>query len=303
VHTLVLTFNGFKMACYYWLLVNILLVNPSLCYKFLCLLPYPGKSHYDVFAPLLDELSERGHQLTVVSFFPLHKPQPNRRDVSLVGITPLNVEVVNISQFDSYFGLARYVEHIPVSTYLATSQLQLCEKLLENDLFQEFLNAEGDYDVILVEHFNSDCMLGLVHNYQLPSIGLMSCAFLPFSYQRVGAPDNPSYVPGMTLPFTDEMTFSQRVENFIVLFFYNIWYEIRIRWKEQKILEAKLGKKLPPLADVAKNTSVVLVNTHYSLNGVRVLPPSVVEVGGIHLHNHISQPLPEVKSYFVSYRE
>ncbi|KAL4705338.1 hypothetical protein ACJJTC_006824 [Scirpophaga incertulas] len=270
-------------------------MNHCFCYKILCFLPYPGKSHYDVFAPVLDELANRGHKLTVVSFFPLQKRHPNRRDVSLVGLAPLNVEVINIDSFDySYMGFARYLEHIPVVTKLAESNLKLCEKLLDSDVFIEFLNAEGDYDLILVEHFNSDCMLGLIHNYDLPSIGLSSSALLPFSYHRVGAPDNPAYVPGMTLPFTDQMTFLQRVENTLILLFYNIWYEIVIRWEEQKLLERKFGRTLPPIEDVAKNTSVVLVNTHHVLNGVRVFPPSIIEVGGIHLHKRIIKPLTPV---------
>lgn len=264
-------------------------------YNILTLLPYPGKSHHMVFEPLLEELVNRGHQLTVVSFFPSQKPHPNRREVSLVGLAPLNVEVVDMSDLDnSNFGFARYIEHIPIVTKLAEMNLQLCEKLLDAEVFQEFVNAEGDYDVILVEHFNSDCMLGLVHNYGVPSVGLMSCAMMPFTPLRVGGPDNPAYVPGMMSPLTDKMTFLERLENTFMLYFYEIWFEVVIRWEEQRILEKKLGRNLPPLGEIGKNASVILVHTRHSLNGVRVVPPSVVEVGGIHLHNRSAQALPMV---------
>lgn len=252
-----------------------------------------------VFEPLLDELASRGHNVTVVSFFPSSKPQQNRRDVSLVGLAPLNVEVVDLSKIDvkQFFGLEKLFADIPLITELAKSNLRLCQTLLYSDAFEEFVEGKGDYDVILVEHFNSDCMLGLVHNYGLPSIGLMSSAFLPWTPSRLGGPDNPSYVPGMTLSLTDEMSFIERIENAFTLYFYKWWFEIAIRWEEQKILEKRLGRKLPPLTEVAKNTSVVLVNTHYSLSGVRVMPPSFVEVGGIHLHNKTVKPLPEVRKY------
>lgn len=278
----------------YWLLL-IMWMGSCAGYNILTLLPYPGKSHHMVFEPLLQELANRGHHLTVVSFFPSQNPHPNRREVSLVGLAPLNVEVVDMTDFDnSYFGFARYVEHIPIATQLAKMNLELCEKLLDAEVFKEFVNAEGDYDVILVEHFNSDCMLGLVHNYGVPSVGLMSCAMMPFTPWRVGAPDNPAYVPVMVLPLTDTMTFLERFENTLVLYFYEIWFEIAIRWKEQRILERKLGRSLPPLEEIGKNASVILVHTHHSVNGVRVVPPSVVEVGGIHLHNRSVQPFPPV---------
>ncbi|XP_068632701.1 UDP-glucosyltransferase 2-like [Battus philenor] len=262
-------------------------------FNILCLLPYPGKSHHMVFEPILEELTSRGHNLTVVSFFPRQKPHPNRRDISLRSLTPLNVEVIDFASIDfSFYGLERYFEHIPIVTHLAKSNLKLCRVLLESRMFDEFVEAKGNYDLIIVEHFNSDCMLGIVHNYGLPSVGLSSCALLPWSMSRVGAPDNPAYVPGMTLPLVDEMTLSQRIENTFFLLFYTIWYEIIIRHEEQRLLEKKLNRRLPPLEDIGKNASVVLVNTHHSWNGVRVMPPSVIEVGGIHLHNKRIQELP-----------
>ncbi|CAG5058818.1 unnamed protein product [Parnassius apollo] len=262
-------------------------------FNILCLLPYPGKSHHMVFEPLLEELVHRGHSLTVVSFFPTSKPHPRRRDVNLQGLAPLNVEMIDLRDADfSFYGLERYFEHVPIATRLAKSNLELCKRLLDSNILEEFIKARGDYHLILVEHFTSDCMLGIVHNYGLPSVGLMSCALLPWSFSRVGAPDNPSFVPGMTLPLSDQMTFAQRIENTFFLYFYLIWYEVMIRWEEQKILEAKLGRKLPPLEEIGKNTSVILVNTHHSWNGIRVFPPSVVEIGGIHLHKKSVQELP-----------
>ncbi|XP_022814660.1 UDP-glucuronosyltransferase 2B2-like isoform X2 [Spodoptera litura] len=71
-----------------------IMIFASACegYKILALLPYPGKSHFMVFEPILEELARRGHHVTVVSFFPSASPQANRRDVSLVGLAPLNVE-------------------------------------------------------------------------------------------------------------------------------------------------------------------------------------------------------------------
>jgi len=48
-----------------------------------------------------------------------------------------------------------------------------------------------------------------------------------------------------------------------------------------------------------KNVSLVLVNTHYTIEGVTAFPPNVVEVGGIHIDkSKTAKRLPEVSSFF-----
>lgn len=283
-----------------YFILFILLIVPSDAYRILCLLPYPGKSHYMVFEPILRELTYRGHQLTVVSFFP--NPDENRRDVSLAHLAPINLEVIDLKGHDqTYFGLEKHYEHFPVIKMLAKSNLILCEKIINSEVFEEFVRGDGEYDVVLMEYFNMDCMLGIVHNYGKPSVGLISCTMLPWTPSRAGAPDNPAYVPNTMLPFTENMSFFERLENMVVLYFYNIWYDFTIWRTERRILETRLGRSLPPLSDIAKNTSVVLVNTHHTLNGVKVVPPSIVEVGGIHLHNRTAQPLPKVRIFMYLY--
>ncbi|XP_075974351.1 UDP-glycosyltransferase UGT5-like [Anticarsia gemmatalis] len=262
-------------------------------YNILVLLPYPGKSHHMVFEPLLDELTTRGHNLTVVSFFPSTKVNKNRRDVSLVEFARLNVEIVDLQTCDCTPNfLLKFIHHVQTVHSFTKASVELCEKLINSQVFEEFVKAEGNYDVILVEHFNSDCMLGLVHNYGLPSVGLMSCTLMPWTPSWIGGDDNPATFPSMMQPFTEDMTFMEMVENFIDIMFNKYWHSYYVGIKERSMLEARLGRTLPSLNEVAGNTSVVLVNTYHALNGVRVLPPSVIEVGGIHLHNRSIKPLP-----------
>lgn len=48
----------------------------------------------------------------------------------------------------------------------------------------------------------------------------------------------------------------------------------------------------PQLDELAQNYSLVLSNSHFSINEVRPLVPALVEVGGLHLDD--SQKLPKV---------
>lgn len=44
---------------------------------------HPGKSHFDMFHPMVLGLAENGHNMTVISMFPEKNPTPNYRDVTL----------------------------------------------------------------------------------------------------------------------------------------------------------------------------------------------------------------------------
>ena len=61
-------------------------------YRILGLFPLNGKSHWNMQKVLMKELARRGHQVDVVSHFPLKKPIPNYKDISLKGTAP---EVTN----------------------------------------------------------------------------------------------------------------------------------------------------------------------------------------------------------------
>lgn len=52
-----------------------------LCANILVFMPMPIKSHFRGFQPLFEELSHRGHNVTVVSSFPLDHPVDNYTDI------------------------------------------------------------------------------------------------------------------------------------------------------------------------------------------------------------------------------
>lgn len=49
-----------------------------------------------------------------------------------------------------------------------------------------------------------------------------------------------------------------------------------------------LGNDVPSVQELVGNTSLLFVNTHYSLSGAKPHSPALIEVGGI----HIQEPKP-----------
>lgn len=264
--------------------------------RVLGLFPHTGKSHQMVFEPLLRRLAENGHHVTVVSFFPLKNPPGNYSDVSLEELAPPDIETLDLAYFEhssntvlKTLRLDRIVEQLNVFESLAHMALNVCSKIVK---FVPLANAlKMKYDVVLVENFNSDCMIGLAHVYALkaPMIALSSCPMMHWSADRIGAVDNPSYVPIVSGFFGSTMTFIQRLENTFLNFYYKLWFRYAIQLKEEAIIETHLGKQIPDLQELANNITLIMVNVFHSLNGVRPLLPGIVEVGGMHL-NHSRKP-------------
>lgn len=40
---------------------------------------------------------------------------------------------------------------------------------------------------------------------------------------------------------------------------------------------------MPEVSELVKETNLMFVNQHFSLSGAKPLPPSIIELGGIHI--------------------
>lgn len=257
--------------------------------RILGLFPHTGKSHQMVFDPLLLKLAEKGHHVTVASFFPQKHPPANYTDISFEGIASIGLEVLDLSWYENPSIIMQIpivghvVKQLSDFNMLAGMALNVCSKAVDWPPLKEALKKE--YDVVLVENFNSDCMLGLLHVYEIraPVVALLSCAAMPWSSERIGLTDNPSYVPAVSSRFNSDMTFLERMENAFMVAYQKFWFRHYIQKKEQAIIEKHFGRKIPDLNDLAKNTSLMITNTYFTFNGARPSMPAFVEAGGMHL--------------------
>ncbi|CAH3876495.1 unnamed protein product [Pieris brassicae] len=263
----------------------------------LALFPHPGKSHHMVFEPLFLKLAQRGHQMTVASFFPLENPPANYTELSFVGLAGLGLEVLDMAMYENpplKYGIpliGDIMKQRDEVRPLARSAVTICEKLMGWKPLIEVLKQ--DYDLVIVENFNSDCMLGLLHLYGIkaPVIALSSSNAFPSSAERLGFVDNPSYVPIITSPWTIPMSYIQRVKNAVL----NVYFKSilqNIQDTEKAIIEKHYGKEVP-LYDLSKNIGLLMLNTFHELNGVRPLVPGLLEVGGMHLDRE-GKEIPQV---------
>lgn len=112
-------------------------------------------------------------------------------------------------------------------------------------------------------------------------------------YDFIGNPNNPSYCPELLLPYSDHMTFWQRLNNA----YYNfksrhIWAD-EVRPSQERLMRKYFGDEPPPIIESEKNGSLVMINNHWLMNFPRPYLPTVVELTGLHILEKRT-PLPEV---------
>lgn len=264
----------------FYIILTLLLFSSAFCVKnekplnILALFPHEGRSHWFVFEPYLLELANRGHKLTVVSHFPRPSPVQNYHDISLAGTTKI-LE----NNFDVETSFWTPIALIPFLFERGTFN---CKNMLKNKKVQDLWKTKEKYDVILYEMFNSDCALGLAHQFNAPTIAVTSCALLPMQYERFGIPYNPSYVPLVMLEGGFHPNIFQRIYRQVFHSAFNFLYKYQQQRADQKIL-AEYFKDVPPLEELARETKFVLLNHYFPLTGSRLFPVNVIEVGGVHI--------------------
>lgn len=268
-------------------------------YRILGLFPHPGISHFQFFHPVMKALAKAGHEVTVVSQFPLKEPIANYKDEALTGKQDMtNFVSLEVSFSASlccvyqqkllslqWFANPKPYDHLMEFFMLSQWGLEACDFALNSTAIKNVLHQgrREPYDLIIVEQFNTDCMLGVAHMLHAPVIGLSSCNIMPWHFPRIGLPYEPGFFPTTFIGGTDKMNFGTRLSNWFTFVYMNVMYRTFTQSGTNEILKRRFGDEFPDLSVLTKKVSMMFVNQHYSLSGAKHLSPNVIELGGIHI--------------------
>ncbi|CAK9828264.1 UDP-glycosyltransferase UGT5 [Anthophora retusa] len=276
-------------------LILALSIDANYAYRILCLFPFNGRSHFKMFGALCEGLAERGHQIDMISHFPIKKSIANYRDI--VDLNGTREPIVNSLTIEQ----AQTVQHA-ITYYLATKYGgDLCE-LLGHEKIQNFVkNPPNDppYDLIVTEYLGSPCYLGIGQLLNAPIAIVTSFLEQPYIDDFMGNPFNFAFFPGACTHSAVLNTFADRLWNFLtnykeMVMFYHYTSD------QTEIMRKYLGTHLPDIRELERNVCLALVNSHYSFHGIRSFTPAVVEVGGLHIENDESKLTPELNDWLES---
>ena len=240
------------------------------CYNIVAIFPTRLISHYIVFDSLMTALVERGHNVTVYHMLPKSISKPgNYTEIRLSHCVGKGHEM----------------------GFPYPSEIMNCTPLLE------LRKAVGLYDALITETFINDFFSIFGYVLGIPVILVHSGNPYPYMCNHFGMSCNPSYVP-VPWPHLDLgdsrrlMTFFERLQN-TWIYCKAVWfYYITCELPYNMFVRQFYNKRTPLIGAAVQNASLMLLNTHYSITGVRQLPPNVIEIGGISVKN--AKPLPEV---------
>lgn len=268
-------------------IILLIFVTSCDCYKILSIFTYPGKSHFFVFKPLIEELVARGHEVTLISPFPLSVSLKLYEHIDLKNAHPPIMDVFTLRETsqDKW-------DKFTTPDFLLNLGVNVCKQSLNSSAIKNFMKQSKKYDLIILEMFNSYCDLIYVHKFKVPFIGFSSCVAMPWTHDLLGNPNNPSYIPNSLYFFNDKMTFWERVENSLMTYWsilVNLYYSDTIMYP---IVKSHVKDDLPSLNDIAANISLLFTYSHFSIIRPKPTVPAVIDILGMHIGT--PKPLPKV---------
>ncbi|KAJ4434826.1 hypothetical protein ANN_23397, partial [Periplaneta americana] len=254
------------------------IVSFTACHSANILTVFSSNSRNDflIFEPLLKALVSHGHNVTVVRFYP--QAQENYTDISYrpsdyIGSKENKLTWEYVSKM-GVFGQIRAV----IDTLTST-----CEIVMNDPKMYEIINSSTTFDLLITHHLSSDCFSAYAHWFNASLINVVTSVAPPWLNDRIGNPDNPSYIPNFYLPYSNRMSFMQRVINTVVNEITKYAITLYCDHRMDELSRQLFGEDIPSVAELRKKTSLVLVNSHFTLSYPRPLVPAFVEVGGLHI--------------------
>lgn len=256
--------------------------------KILAFFPLGGASHFNIPEVIFKALAARGHNITLVSSYPQRPPIPNINDIDVSSArgtrkNSLPFEVVQ-TQLQSTRRNFNFIANVS-RTY--------CDIVFDFPEIKNLLNRDKEFDLVMTEIFGADCAVGFAWKFKAPLVSILISRGTPWSLNRIGNPSNPSYLHVMHSDFPRKMNFIQRFINSYWYLYFSFFYYYSHNGEITDQISRKLfGEDVPPVNDIVYNTSLILVNNHYTLDQPHPLVPNYVEVAGIHIKK--PKPLPAV---------
>ncbi|XP_029035422.2 UDP-glucosyltransferase 2-like [Osmia bicornis bicornis] len=252
--------------------------------RILAVFPLNGRSHWIMAESVLTSLAKRGHKVDAITHFPLKDPPPNYRDISLEGSTQTMVNYMKASN----------ISKINAQDFKFLTDItghKICQ-LMEFPTLKEVIDnppKDPPYDLVIVEVFMMPCYLAFGRHLNVPMVAMMTANFQEWFSDIIGTPHNPAYMPSLFSSYDQRMTFWERLMNTFQTNMVSL--QLNYYLSEQEVYLKKYFGLNATIAELYGDISIMLINSHHSLNGISPKIPSLIDIGGVHVKND-STPLP-----------
>lgn len=283
----------------------LVLTPPTTASNILFFQGFGSHSHRLAQEPLANALAAKGHNVT---FLVQEMPKPNKNNHPTIqyyvpqgiagwfenmrkgsdgggGVNYYNLRASGKSRFMLFF----------VQSY----GISVCENMYKDETFLQWLHNTPKFDLVILDALFNECGYGVAYAHGAKTAVFSVSTVLPWGIDAFGLPDESAWIPDLMLKVPIDMSFGQRVLGAVmpvVWSIYRSWFYLPAL--ERITREGLKVDEFPSYAELERNTSLVLVNTHASQEFSRALPPNVIPVGGISWVEK-RKPLPQVMGGFL----
>ena len=166
---------------------------------------------------------------------------------------------------------------------------------LQHPEMKRLMKSDQKFDLIVLDLFLTDALLGLSTIFGCPVVALSSNGPHTWFNDVLGLPRPASSVPHMFTDFTERANLGRRLEN---EFFYYLeklllnFYHFPLQ--EQLFNEVFANFTTKTFNEVRKSSvAITLVNSHFSVSFPKPFLPNTVEVAGMQINEDVMMPLPD----------
>ncbi|EDW18920.1 UDP-glucosyltransferase 2 [Drosophila mojavensis] len=257
----------------------------------LAVLPSVWRSHYLFGRRLLQQLvaGPQNHSVTLIS---PHALSATDAGTALYRIREIRIEDQDLKQNWLDMGMSFEAEQMHAQSvmerftrmiYAGTTNVDL---LLSDAQVQKLITSGEKFDLLIVDLFLSDALLGFAYYYGVPTVAISPTGANSWLNNMFGNPQSAALDPSNFLPYTERMNTKQRITNMLMSTFERLTYNFFHLISQQSVYSNHfelLVRELPNYRDLSKNLSLALINSHPAMDYPRAYLPNMLEVGGLHL--------------------
>lgn len=269
--------------------------------RILAIFPVPFKEHQLVYRPLIEQLANKGHQITLLTTDPI--------DLRVAGNGSL---IKRIDQIDLSF-----VYNLPVLEDLNTvgsnpkdmlrSIFNVMRKISEAELqhpsVQELIAGNERFDLVMVEWSGVSLMNAFAHHFNTPLVGITNGGAYINAHEALGNPNHPVGYPSIFMPFTEDLSLLQRISSVFFAIWYRFYYYTEEIPKQNVIASENFGADIPNLLEIEQSADLLLINLYQALGNVRPVGPTTIYLGGIHRKLSLGDEMREDLAQFLDQSE
>ncbi|KAK5638238.1 hypothetical protein RI129_012533 [Pyrocoelia pectoralis] len=251
--------------------------------RILGVIPIPSYSHQVVFQPLWRELSLRGHQVTTLTTDPINDP-------SLINLTEIDLGFSYDVWNEAVKSVGGIQSNILKTMRIIESGVSIARTQLRHPLVQDLLeNNNITFDLVMVEYYMPSALV-FAKRFNCPYIGVVSMDAHSASLKLAGNPTHPILYPNNLLSVKDSLTLFDRIKSVVFSLIFEVYINYIYYSHHQEVVETIFGNHYPPLRDIARNVSLLFINSDPIFDKVKPLVPTVIQIGG-GLSRKASKPL------------